>query len=347
MTRARRSIAAFGPCVAVALALSFTRSASAQQRPDASADVAREVEQLLAIGVDFRRRGDDDAALESFRRAYELRVDPRTSAQLGLAEQALGFWARAERHLLEALAGATDPWIRRHAAALRDALEVVQDQLGSLELSVRPAGARVSIDGETFEAPVASPIRLRAGVVRVEVSAAEHLPVRLDVPVSARGTARETIVLRPVTTVAAVEPVRVVAPTIAPTNSSVVARRASVVARPRPRRAWWTPARVGATVTFSVSAAAATAVGVSALVLRDAAVGVHNDNPRCPVAPECAAPRAAERSWTIAASVAIPTAALAVVGAALSSVIELPSGAAAGISLADRGEKVVTWSGRW
>jgi hypothetical protein len=250
-------------------------------------------------------------------------------------------------HLLEALANPTDPWIRRHSAALRDALEVVQDQLGSLELSVRPSDARVSIDGETLATPIPSVIRLRAGVVRVEVSAAGHSSVRLDVPVSARGTARETIVLRPTATAAAVDPVRVASPAIAPMNSSPVPRRDTIVPRPRPRRAWWTPARVGATVAFSVTAAAATAVGVSALVLRDAAVGVHNDNPACPVAPECAGPRAAERSWTIAASVAIPTAALAAAGAALSSLIELPSGTTAAITLADRGEKVLTWSGRW
>jgi hypothetical protein len=57
--------------------------------------MADEAEDLVRKGVDLRREGRDQNALETFRKANQLASTPRTVAQMGLAEQALGRWTDA------------------------------------------------------------------------------------------------------------------------------------------------------------------------------------------------------------------------------------------------------------
>src|SRR5689334_14201627 len=69
----------------------------------AHADGDESADRLLKRGVELRKAGKDDEALEAFRAAYTSRPSPRAQAQIGLAEQALGRWGDAERDLSEAL----------------------------------------------------------------------------------------------------------------------------------------------------------------------------------------------------------------------------------------------------
>src|SRR4051812_16131890 len=75
------------------------------------AQVADPAEAAIRRGVDLRRQGQDDQALQEFKKAYELSPSPRAIAQIGLAEQALGRWVDAETHLEAALGSKTDAWI--------------------------------------------------------------------------------------------------------------------------------------------------------------------------------------------------------------------------------------------
>src|SRR5688500_5007277 len=78
-----------------------------------------ESEALLARGNQLRRAGDDEGALPIFKRAYELHKSPRTIAQLGLVEWALGRWVDADEHLTEALKAVnTDVWIRNNRTTI-------------------------------------------------------------------------------------------------------------------------------------------------------------------------------------------------------------------------------------
>src|SRR5437868_3732788 len=80
------------------------------------------VEDLLKKGIELRRNGRDREALAEFQRAAQIGRTPRVTAQIALAEQALGMWVEAESHMREALASAQDPWVAKNRAVLEGAL---------------------------------------------------------------------------------------------------------------------------------------------------------------------------------------------------------------------------------
>jgi hypothetical protein len=174
--------------MALLLALAAPATGAAQQA-DAPA--------LLREGFAARRAQRDADALRSFSAAWALDRSPSTLAQVALAEQALGRWVDAERHLAECLA-ADDPWIARHAPALRAALAVMRGHLATLALDGRPAGATVLIDGRPVGAlPLPAPLRVTAGTVVLQVSAPGHHPVERRIAVEAHATLREEVTLVP------------------------------------------------------------------------------------------------------------------------------------------------------
>jgi len=157
-------------------------AARAESDPDA----------LLRRGVELRRAGKDDQALEKFRQAYKIRPTSRARAQVGLAEQALGQWIDAESDLLAAVGNATDAWIVKNKAALGQALALVQDHLGNLQILGAPAGASVKVDDrDVGTLPMAEPARVNAGEVLVSVSAPGHVEIRRKLTVSPHAMVRD------------------------------------------------------------------------------------------------------------------------------------------------------------
>jgi hypothetical protein len=154
-----------------------------------------EAERLITAGVALRQQAKDEEALTQFARAYELAHDPRARAQMGLAEEALGRWERAEAHLTEALS-ATTPWITKRQGDLSAALEDIRGHLGDLEVLGGVAGAEVQLNGETVaRLPLAKALRVAAGTVALEMRAPGYLPVIRNVNVPARGLARESVLM--------------------------------------------------------------------------------------------------------------------------------------------------------
>ncbi len=131
-----------------------------------------QAEKLIRHGVELRKSHDDEAAAREFQKAYDLVHSPRASAQLGLAEQALGRWEDAERHVDEALHAPTDAWIAKNRATLEEALGIIQAHLGRIEVIGDPAGAEVSVNGRSVGTlPLADPVKVSAGQVDVEMHA--------------------------------------------------------------------------------------------------------------------------------------------------------------------------------
>ena len=54
---------------------------------------------LIRHGIELRKVHDDEGAAREFQKAYDQVHTPRAAGQLGLAEQALGRWEDAERHV--------------------------------------------------------------------------------------------------------------------------------------------------------------------------------------------------------------------------------------------------------
>lgn len=143
----------------------FPRQSCAEGGPEAA-------EPFIKRGVALRRAGNDVAALREFQRAWEISQTPRTSAQMGLCQQALGQWAPAQARLLEALAAKDDAWIARNRLALEKALASAREHIGHLGIIGDPPGAEVLIGGHlvgTF--PLRDPVAVSEGMVDVEVRA--------------------------------------------------------------------------------------------------------------------------------------------------------------------------------
>jgi hypothetical protein len=151
---------------------------------------------LIAEGLGLRERGQDLEALARFERAYELRAVPRTMAQRGLAEQALGRWLDAELHLESALETKNDAWIKQHRRTLETSLASVRSRLGTIQVQGGQPGAEVRLEGKLVgRVPLAAPLRAIAGQVTLEVSLDGYYPVRREVAVTGGSISTETIEL--------------------------------------------------------------------------------------------------------------------------------------------------------
>jgi len=164
----------------------------------ASAAEPDPVESAIHRGVELRKRGDDEQALQEFTKAYEASRSPRALAQMGLAEQALGRWVDAEVHLSGALEAKSDAWIQKNRPALESAAGTVAKHLGGLEVLGSPAGAEVLVGGNPAgHLPMDKPLRVPAGDVVIEVRQAGFRPITRTVNVTAGIMSRETIALVP------------------------------------------------------------------------------------------------------------------------------------------------------
>jgi PEGA domain len=158
---------------------------------------AEDSDALIKQGVELRRLKRDREALEQFRRAYDLESSPRAIAQMGLAEFALHRWVDAEAHVVRALAAGQDPWIVKYQPTLESARAKIAEHLGSLDVTGRPDGAELRIDGQPVGSlPLPAPLRVATGRIVVEVSASGYLPATRTVDVLIGQVSHEQIVLQ-------------------------------------------------------------------------------------------------------------------------------------------------------
>jgi len=162
--------------VSVVFASPFV-GAAAGDDPDA--------EPLIRQGIELRKQGDDTRAEGYLRRAYDLTKIPRAAAQLGLVEYALGAFAKAERHLSEALA-ADDAWVEAHRPILEDSRAGVRKHLARVEAAGAPPGAAATINGvERINLPADNVLWVAPGAISVQIDSPGHNPVTRSTDVKA------------------------------------------------------------------------------------------------------------------------------------------------------------------
>ena len=170
-----------------------------------------QVEELIKEGIALRRAGSDGKALPFFQKAYELAHTPRTAAQLGLVEFALGYALEAERHLGQGLATPSDPWIARNRQVLDDALTKVRTTIGEIIVTGSPDGAEVLLNGHPAgTVPLAGPLRVSQGPATVELRASGYVAASSSVEVKGGETSKVALLLNrdvPVAAVPAASPV--------------------------------------------------------------------------------------------------------------------------------------------
>ena len=133
---------------------------------------ADKVEQLLRDGIALRRQGEDRGALPLFQEAYAIAKSPRTAAQLGLVEFAMGHTADAAVHLSDALSMPGDAWMRANRPILEQTLTRVSAKVGQIHVTGEPVGAEVLLDGKAAgRLPLAAPIRHDEGHATIELRA--------------------------------------------------------------------------------------------------------------------------------------------------------------------------------
>jgi hypothetical protein len=145
-------------------------------------------------GIELRRAGRDEEALDLFRRAESLQASPRGLAQVGLAEQALGRWVAADKDLVSALQVGNDAWVIKNRAVLESARMRVGNHLGRVAILGSPSGATVLINGQKAGTlPLADPVVVAAGEVFVTVEAPGYVSINRKITVAPRELTRETI----------------------------------------------------------------------------------------------------------------------------------------------------------
>jgi hypothetical protein len=122
---------------------------------------------------------------------------PRIRAQIGLAEQALGQWAEAEKDLNVALSASEDPWISDHEQALKKALGTIQLHLASLTVESNVGGAELWLNGARWGTLPMKSTRVAAGTVNIELRAQGFDTVRRSIEVEPGKVAQERVELSP------------------------------------------------------------------------------------------------------------------------------------------------------
>jgi len=226
-----------GLVVTVALCL-VSSGAIAQSGPDP--------ERLIRDGVALRKQGEDAKAHGYFQRAHDLAGTPRTAAQLGLCDLAVGRWLDADVHLSEAL-DSTDPWVDNQRSALDQGRSKARVRLGKIAISGAAPGALVTATGRpTAKLAADALVWVAPGAIHVKLEAPGYRSVEQDVTVAEGARATVEVQMPPVHRDP--PPPSEVAPRV--TNELVSPDYASPTPQPslrhneRPRRdasAWRTP----------------------------------------------------------------------------------------------------------
>jgi hypothetical protein len=154
---------------------------------------------LIRRGVAEREQGRDQAALELFGQAFDRYHTPRAQAQMGLACQALGRWGEADGHLSAALASTADPWITSNRRVLEQALAVIGQHVGTVEVLSNVPGTEILVDGRLVgQLPLRRPLRLSGGQAMVQARAEGYVTAQRPVSVVPGQLTRESFTLLPV-----------------------------------------------------------------------------------------------------------------------------------------------------
>ncbi len=136
-----------------------------------SAEQAAEASEHFDRGYELAQQGSLEEAIREFKLAYARSPHPSVLYNLGQAYAASGRAAEAVRTLREYLEKSGDQTDLDKRAQASSLIEYQSQRVGVLELTVTPAGASLTLDGEPLgTAPLAGPLELTAGFHALEVT---------------------------------------------------------------------------------------------------------------------------------------------------------------------------------
>jgi hypothetical protein len=189
-------------------------------------------DQLVAKGVELRKKGDHAGALRDFQAAHAKEPSGRTLAQMGIAEATLHLWVDAENHLSQALES-TMPWVEKNRATLEQTLQTVRTH--TTEISIYgTTGAVVTLEDKVVgRIPLPSVPRVNEGTVTVKVESRGYRPFVQTLPAKGGSQLIVTATLEPLLP----EPALVAAPVV-PLVASPGHGSGDVSSSARPWRRW-------------------------------------------------------------------------------------------------------------
>jgi hypothetical protein len=144
-------------------------------------------DQLVAKGVELRKKGDHAGALREFQAAHAKDPSGRTLAQMGIVEATLQRWVDAENHLSQALESSI-PWVEKNRATLEQTLQTVRTHTAEISI-YGTTGATVTVDDKVVgRIPLPTIPRVNEGDVTVRVESPGHKPFVQTLP--AKGGSR-------------------------------------------------------------------------------------------------------------------------------------------------------------
>ena len=171
----------YRPYLLIAVLVVNAVGASARAAEPETAD------QLVAKGVELRKKGDHTGALREFQAAHAKDPSGRTLAQMGIAEATLQRWVDAENHLSQALESSI-PWIEKNRATLEQTLQTVRTHTAEISI-YGTTGATVTVDDKVVgRIPLPTIPRVNEGDVTVKVESPGHKPFVQTLP--AKGGSR-------------------------------------------------------------------------------------------------------------------------------------------------------------
>lgn len=140
-----------------ALAFAFAAVAADARADESSA--ASEAREAFRKGAELAKDAQWSAALASFERSSRLRPHPGTTYNIGICERALGQYVRARRtfgRALEQRAAGEGDLPEPTLTEIQKLRTEIDGLVGSLDVTLLPADARVAVDGQPLE-PIAAP----------------------------------------------------------------------------------------------------------------------------------------------------------------------------------------------
>ena len=180
------------PCL---IALCLSSRADAAPPTDAN-----ELESAIQAGIELRKGGNDDAALDLFLKLdHDNPGSVRLMLQVTAAAQAAGRWLVAFEYLRKAAVFKSDPYYQRNRAAIRSVEDAVGQHVGQFRAVGEPSGAEVRLSGKRLGTlPLAEPVAVELGSYVLEVSKPGYYSLRRDVTLAAGATLNQEVVeLRP------------------------------------------------------------------------------------------------------------------------------------------------------
>ena len=149
------------------------------------AEVKEEASTRFQKGLDFSKDGQHRAALLEFKKAYELVPSWQVLYNLGQASRELKDHASAlgwyERYLVEGGSGIPP----KRKKEVERAIAELRPKVASLRVSTSTAGAEVLVDDLPMGVtPLAQPLRVNAGRLKLTVTLKGYLPVQRIVEVA-------------------------------------------------------------------------------------------------------------------------------------------------------------------